>query len=123
MIAADTSTWINFYQQSNLPEVDYLTQALETGTLVMLPPVLMELLSSLHLSEKDKIDLTLLPRLELIPGFWERTGQLRYQLLSKKLKARSLDCFIAQICVDHKVRLITNDKDFRHFTKYELLLY
>ncbi len=121
MIAADTSTWINFYQNVDLPEVAQLVQALETCTLVMPPPVLTELLSSLYLSEKDKTDLTLLPRLEIVTGYWERSGQLRYQLLKKKLKARSLDCFIAQICMDHQICLITNDKDFRHFTKFGLL--
>ena len=122
MIAVDTSTWISFYEQDERVEVEMLSESLASASIVMLPPVLTELHSSVYLSEKDKGYLALLPRLDLIPGFWERAGKMRCELLKKKLKARTLDCLIAQICIDHKVPLITNDKDFRHFAKRGLIL-
>jgi predicted nucleic acid-binding protein len=87
----------------------------------MLPPVLTELLSSIYFSEEDKEDLIMLPRLDVTTGFWERTGRLRCDILKQGLKARTLDCLIAQICIDHKVPLISNDSDFRHFIKYGLV--
>ncbi len=122
MITVDTSTWIYFYQQSGSSKLDIFTAALEAKTIVMLPPVLTELLSSTALTVGDKQDLTLLPRLELLNGFWERTGWLRHKLLKQKFKARTLDCQIAQICIDHKVPLLTDDADFRHFKIEGLLL-
>lgn len=122
MIAVDTSTWINFYEQEDGAEVRSLIKALEAGSVVMLPPVLTELLSSIHLSEEDKRYLTLLPRVDLIGGYWERAGRIRCELLKKKYKARTLDCLIAQICMDHNIPLMSSDKDFRHFTKRGLIL-
>lgn len=122
MITADTSTWINFYEKDGSIEAENLTKALESGSLVMLPPVLTELLSSIYLSEEDKQSLTLLPRVDLILGYWERAGRMRCELLKKKFKARTLDCLIAQICIDHKIPLITHDQDFRHFIQRGLIL-
>jgi len=122
MIAADTSTWINFYQQKNIPEVAALKNSLESNSLVMPPPVLIELLSSVFLLEDHKIYFKLLPRLPLTEGYWERSGQLRYKLQKEKLKSRAMDCMIAQICIDHHVPLISNDSDFRHFAKHGLIL-
>jgi predicted nucleic acid-binding protein len=117
VIVADTSTWISFYQGRKLREVDLLEDALQAKILFMSPPVLSELLSSPTLSDEDKENLVQLPRLGILDGFWERAGFLRCGLLEKGLKARTLDCLIAQSCLDHKAKLISSDGDFRHFSK------
>ena len=122
MIVADTSTWINFYQGRKIKEVEHLEEALQAKILFMSPPVLCELLSSKTLHKEDKQNLILLPRLEILNGFWERVGFLRNAVLEKGLKARTMDCLIAQTCLDHKAKLISNDDDFRHFSSAGLKL-
>jgi predicted nucleic acid-binding protein len=63
-----------------------------------------------------------LPRLEITDGYWERAGALRARVLGKGLKARLADALIAQSCLDHRVPLVTADRDFRHFTRHGLEL-
>ena len=122
MIIADTSTWINFYQGKKIREVEILGEALQAKILFMSPPVLSELLASKTLHKEDKQNLIQLPRLEILSGFWERAGILRNALLEKRLKARAMDCLIAQNCLDYKAKLISNDEDFRHFSTAGLKL-
>ena len=122
MIVADTSTWINFYQGKKLREVELLGEALQAKILFMSPPVLSELLASKTLSKEDKQNLIGLPRLEILAEYWERVGFLRHALIAKGLKARTMDCLIAQSCLDHKAKLISNDEDFRHFSSMGLKL-
>jgi predicted nucleic acid-binding protein len=38
-------------------------------------------------------------------------------VLAAKRRARLGDALIAQSCLDHQVRLITRDRDFRHFAR------
>ena len=122
MIVADTSSWINFYEGKKLREVELLEEALQANFLFMSPPVLTELLASKTLNKEDKQNLIQLPRLEILDEFWERVGFLRNALLEKGLKARTMDCLIAQTCLDHKAKLISNDDYFRHFSKVGLKL-
>jgi predicted nucleic acid-binding protein len=115
MVAADTSTWINFFKNNPSQKVDRLSQSLSDGILLMPPVVLMELLSFQGIKSSDQDLLRSLPRLDLREGFWERAGEARRTLLKKGLKARSMDCLIAQSCIDSDIPLISEDNDFRHF--------
>ena len=76
--------------------------------------------ASAHLEAEQA--LVKLPRLGVLPGYWERAGELRRTLLKRRLKARSMDCLIAQSCLDHDVGLIAADQDYRHFVKLGLKL-
>jgi predicted nucleic acid-binding protein len=84
--------------------------------------VLFEILSGPGLTHEARGLILEFPKLELLSGFWERAGDLRRDLLKKNLKALSLDCLIAQNCMDQKVSLIAADTDFRHFKKFGLRL-
>jgi predicted nucleic acid-binding protein len=44
-------------------------------------------------------------------------GLLRAKLLARKHRARLADTLIAQSCIDHEVRLVTRDADFRRFAR------
>ena len=122
MIAADTSAWIDHSKGVDSEYAIHLQNALASDVLVMPEPVLFEVLSAPNLSQKVAHEFLRLPRLELITGFWERAARLRRDLLKKELKARGIDCLIAQNCIDHKVPLICRDRDFRHFAKFGLTL-
>ena len=54
---------------------------------------------------------------EARPGYWERAGHLRAKLLARRCRSRLADTLIAQSCLDHGVRLVTRDDDFRHFAR------
>jgi predicted nucleic acid-binding protein len=41
----------------------------------------------------------------------------RAKVLSRRYRARLADTLIAQSCVDHGVRLVSRDADFRHFAR------
>jgi predicted nucleic acid-binding protein len=115
VIAADTSTWIAFFQGASGQDVELLDRALGDRQVVMPPPVLTELLSDPKLTEDISTTLSELPLLEIGDGFWKRAGELRARVLAKQRKARLGDALIAQVCVDSGVSLITRDRDFRAF--------
>jgi len=118
MIAADTSTWISFFEGRQGDDVLALISALQSRQVVMPPPVLTELLSDPELSPSVAQTLLELPLMELREGFWHRAGKLRAKALARKRKARLGDALIAQCCVDLDIALITRDGDFEVFSEY-----
>ena len=117
MIAADTSTWIAFFQNDTGPDVQILDQALADHVLLMVPAVLAELLSDPKLPAHHRSALLALPLIEPEPGFWSRAGELRASLVAKRRKARLGDTLIAQACLDRRVPLVTRDSDFSAFAE------
>ena len=122
MIAADTSAWIDFSKGVESESSVHLEAALSSGALVMPLPVLFEVLSGPGLTRRAEASFLRLPRLEVLSGYWERAGEMRRKLLKGGLKARAMDCLIAQSCLDHGVALIAADQDYRHFVKLGLKL-
>jgi predicted nucleic acid-binding protein len=125
MIAADTSTWIAFFDGSSGRDVQLLDEALNDRQVLMVPVVLTELLSDPKLPAEVARTLLQIPRVELLPGYWERAGKLRADALARRRKARLGDALIAQSCIDRGVRLLTRDKDFRAFAdaaEFQVLL-
>jgi predicted nucleic acid-binding protein len=115
VIAADTSTWIAFFQGETGADIELLDQALRDRQVVMVPVVLTELLSEPKLSAEVAKTLPQLPLLEIDAGYWQRAGELRAKVLAKRRKARLGDALIAQSCVDRGIPLLTRDGDFRAF--------
>ena len=115
MIAADTSTWISFFEGEQGEDVLALARALQSRQVVMPPPVLTELLSDPELSATVAQALLELPLVGLTDGFWHRAGRLRAKVLAQKRKARLGDALIAQCCIDADIALITRDGDFKAF--------
>ena len=117
MIASDTSTWIAFLEGNSGDDVEMLTKALGDRQVVMAPAVLTELLSDPELPSSAANSLSDLPLIDISPGYWQRAGALRAQVLAKKRKARLGDALIAQSCIDGGVPLITRDRDFQAFVE------
>ena len=117
MIAADTSTWIAFFQGKAGKDVELLDRSLEDRQVLMAPPVLTELLSDPGISSDLSKTLSELPLIEIQPGFWNRAGALRATVLAKRRKARLGDALIAQSCLDAGIPLVTRDRDFRAFAE------
>jgi predicted nucleic acid-binding protein len=122
MIAADTSAWIDYSKHIDSEHARALEATLEQGSLVLPLVVLVEILSGPGITREVESFILALPRLEITPGYWERTALMRRSLLKKKQKARLGDALIAQSCIDHEVPLIAPDRDFRHFARFGLKL-
>lgn len=117
MIAADTSTWIAFFEGQEGEDVGLLDKALEGRQVVMAPVVLTELLSDPQLAASVAETILDIPLIETESGYWQRAGRLRAKTLAKERKARLGDALIAQSCIDANVALITRDRDFRAFAE------
>jgi len=119
MIAVDTSSWIAFFSDAE-PAADDTTLvelALADRQACLPPIVVTELFSSRKLPPAVAVLLSQLPVLHPEPGFGERAGRLRAKLLARRVRAPLADTLIAQSCLDHGVRLVTRDDDFRHFAR------
>jgi len=115
MIAADTSSWVAFFQGDKGPDVDLLDLALRDQQVVMPPVVLTELLSDPKIPPDVVTTLCELPLLEVDEGYWRRAGELRAKVLESRRKARLGDALIAQSCLDRGIPLVTRDRDFKAF--------
>lgn len=117
MIAADTSTWIAFFNGDAGEDIELLDQALKDRQVVMAPVVLTELLSDPRLASSIAETLLDIPLIEIESDYWQRAGKLRAEVLGMGRRARLGDALIAQSCVDAGVALITRDRDFRAFAE------
>lgn len=115
MIAADTSTWIAFFSGAEGEDIERLDDALQDRLVMMPPPVLSELLSDPNLSSDLEATLREVPLLDTSDGYWARAGRLRATVLARRRKARLGDALIAQSCLDHRLPLLTRDRDFMAF--------
>lgn len=113
MIAADTSTWIAYLEGESGEDVELLHQSMADRVVLMPPPVLTEILSDPELPRAVKEAICGVPLIESEPGYWERAGLLRAQVLASRWNARLGDVLIAQSCIDRGIPLVTRDADFR----------
>ncbi|MFM9864681.1 MAG: PIN domain-containing protein [Micropepsaceae bacterium] len=118
MIAADTSSIIEFLKGSKDIDALAVQAAVETATLCLPAVVVTELLSDHKAAPTIEPFISKFTRLDPTDGYWERAGLARRQLLARGLKARLGDALAAQACIDHGVVLIARDKDFRHFVTH-----
>jgi len=93
-------------------DVELADQALADGLLALAPASVAELLSDPRLSRWVEKSLLGIVQLEITAGYWERVGRLRALLFRHRLRPKLADSLIAQSCLDHRVALITRDRDF-----------
>jgi predicted nucleic acid-binding protein len=117
MIAADTSTWIAFFEGDRGEDVQFLDKALTDRQVLMVPAVLTALLTDSQLPLSTAESLKELPLLQIESGYWHRAGELRAKVLAMGRRARLGDALIAQSCLDHRIALLTRDRDFRGFAE------
>jgi len=118
MIAADTSSIIAYLEGDTGKDVDLIEEALQGKRLLISPVVQTELLSDPETTKELLLAITVIPLLEIKPGYWRRAGETRAKIISKGYKARVADALIAQSCIDNNLSLITRDRDFRPFSEH-----
>ncbi|HAH09295.1 MAG TPA: hypothetical protein DCL54_06230 [Alphaproteobacteria bacterium] len=118
MIAVDSSTLVAYLQHELGQDVERFETQLAQAN-VVLPPVVISEVTSARPDDPELLSLlSQLRPLTLLEGYWERTGRLRFLILSNGRKSRLGDALIAQSCIDHNVALITRDTDFRHYAAH-----
>ena len=123
MIALDTSSLVHYLGGSVGKDVEAVDIALTQSQACLPLVVLSEVLSDPQLPRPLEEALLRIPTLDLRPGYWERTGRLRAQIIGAGHKAKLADTLIAQSCLDHDVPLITRDRDFQHFVAAGLRIF
>jgi predicted nucleic acid-binding protein len=118
MIAVDTSTFIAYFEGASGSDVELLDGYLSSKQVVLAPIVLTELLSDSAIPPEVAEFFLKLPLLEVLTGYWERAGRIRAKILRKGNKARIADALIVQICLDHKLPLLSRDRDFKAFARH-----
>jgi len=115
---ADTSSLVAYIHSEGGPDVELVDRALGDYSLALAPVSLTELLSGPLVPPALETFLLGLPRLEIQLGYWERAGKLRAGLIRHGYRPKIADTLIAQSCLDHRVPLITRDRDFSCFQKF-----
>ena len=115
MICLDTSSLIAFLAGDTGNDVEAVDQALQDQKGAIAPVTLTELLSDPKLPRTLRETIFHLPVLPVTEGYWERAGLTRAKILRTGRKAKLADTLIAQCCIDHRVMLVTRDKDFHVF--------
>lgn len=103
-------------------DVELVATMLDQGQIAVPPVVLTEMLSEPRLQRATIEALSALPLLNVLDGYWTRAGLLRSKLIAAGHKSKVADALVAQSCIDHRVALITNDRDFRHYSRHGLVL-
>ena len=113
--AIDSSALIGYLGGADRPDTRLVHQLLETGTAVLPPVVVTEVLSQPGLPVEVASLIGAMDVLPILDGFWERAGRTRSLVIAKGRRARLADTLIAQACLDHDIPLVTHDADFKRF--------
>ena len=117
MITADTNIFVEFFRGRNNERTTFLENLFKEQQLIMNPFVLSELLSSPKLPEVIEKNLLDLPRIEMTDGFFERAGLLRRKVYAQGKGVPMADIFIAQLAIDAKIPILSDDKDLQQISK------
>ena len=117
MTCADTSSLVAYIHGEPGPDLELVDRALSEYSLVLSPVSVTELLSGPLVTPQLEKFILGIQRLEIKPGYWERAGKLRADLIRSGYRPKIADTLIAQSCLDHGVPLITRDRDFVSFQK------
>ena len=118
-LLVDTSVWSLAYRRdevSTAPEVRALQRAMDGGeTIVTMGLILQELLQGFAgpRARKDLIDrFTALPLLTPNRQDYIDAAELRNRCRRAGVQVGTIDALLAQLCIRHKLTLLTTDNDF-----------
>ncbi|MEO5499963.1 MAG: PIN domain-containing protein [Ginsengibacter sp.] len=129
-VVVDSSVWIDFFNRKSSFQINYLKKILNDSStsspVIMLPIILQEVLQGI---EKDSFFKLVKENLEGCDFLYYepyelaiKAAQLYRSLRSKGVTINKInDCLIASICIDYKIPLFHNDKDFDKIAKHTSL--
>ncbi len=122
MILVDTSIWVDYFNGKNSKYTDALDAALIEGTVIIGDLILLEILQGFR-SDKDyqkaKGYLGTLETFDMFGHNMVIKCATNYRKLRKKGTTirRTTDVIIATFCIDNKIPLLFEDRDFIPFVK------
>lgn len=122
MILVDTSIWVDYFNGKDSKYTDALDAALIEGVVVTGDLILLEILQGFR-SDKDfrraKTTLDVLEQFEMLGHSMVLKCATNYRALRKKEISirRTTDVIIATFCIDNKMPLLFQDRDFIPFVK------
>ena len=122
----DTSIWINYFNSVKDEKSEALNQLIDSDQVILLPIILQEILQGIKSDTKFEVIMELLLSFHFIhpePITTAIEAASLYRILRQKgLTIRKPnDCLIASICIDRKISLFHNDKDFDNIAKHTTL--
>ena len=123
MIVVDTSTWADFFNGVSNPHARRLDVVLEDEEdLAVLPIIITEVLQGFRTERGFRRAHRMLVRLPVIRPTVER--HVRAAILFRTLRKKgitvrgSIDCIIAQTCLDLDAELLSADADFARIARH-----
>ena len=122
----DTSIWIEFLRSVKNERSILVNRLIDLNEIILLPVILQETLQGIKndgLYQLTKESFLSYQFLEIDPIYFAiRSAELYRFLRQKGITIRKPnDCLIAAICIDNKIPLFHNDKDFDNIAKYTSL--
>jgi predicted nucleic acid-binding protein len=122
----DTSIWVNYYNSVKDENSELVNSLIDSDEIIVLPVILQEILQGI---KEDKVfvltkELLLSYHyLKIDPVYSAIRAAELYRFLRQKgvTIRKPNDCLIAAICIDNKIPLFHNDKDFDNIAKHTSL--
>jgi predicted nucleic acid-binding protein len=125
-VIVDTSVWIDFFRGISVPSVLTLMELMDTNDVIVPPIILQEVLQGIK--EKKIVDIieNLFFGFEFI-GYDSYEAALGAADLYRKLRSKGVtvrssnDALIAWLCINFKLSVLHQDRDFDNIAKYTSL--
>ena len=124
MFLVDTSVWLDFFRNRSTPVVLQFEEILEEALPFGIAGVIYQEVLQGADTEQDFAQLrTYFQSLKFYQPLdpvvsYHKAAQIFFRCRRKGITVRStIDCFIAQIALDHRLRLLHNDRDFSRIAK------
>jgi len=122
----DTSIWIEFLRSVENERSILVNRLIDLNEIILLPVILQETLQGIKndgLYQPTKEAFLSYHFLETDPIYFAIRSAELYRFLRQKgiTISKPNDCLIAAICIDNKIPLFHNDKDFDNIAKYTSL--
>ena len=122
MILVDTSVWVDYFNGQASKHTEALDRALDEGLVLLGDVIYLEILQGFR-SDKDfhqaKTALSTLDRVDLFGTDTVLKCANNYRKLRKSgiTIRRTTDVIIATYCIEHKIPLLFQDRDFKPFAE------
>jgi predicted nucleic acid-binding protein len=124
-LLVDTSVWSLFLRRdrpADVPEVDALIHALETGDRILCTGlILQELLQGFSGPKSRRQIIERFAAFPLLNPDREdhiAAAELRNLCRTRGVQAGTIDALLAQLCIRHELTILTTDVDFEHIAKH-----
>ncbi|MGV6810445.1 MAG: type II toxin-antitoxin system VapC family toxin [bacterium] len=123
MIMVDTSVWIDYFNNHQTKETNWLDKLLGIEDIAIGDLILLEILQGIR-HDKDylvtKNYLSSLQQFNLLSSSLAIQASLNYRQLRKQgiTIRKTADVIIATFCIEHQIPLLFSDRDFVPFVKH-----